>query len=345
MINHRVMEPPPQSTRRPSIPTSIHQMMNLSEIIAAEHDGIFSSVGDNASVISELTLTTYSDERARILKARFLHRIQQESLTKELSIGDRRMILEQLHEEQALELQDEAEQKQKRQKNDAVGYGDFELFKLHKPPLDEISLSNEEANESSSDDSVAKKTDIKNLRYQPIRQSTLRTQKGSFSSSKTPQRRGSSVDDMLGGEEDELKDTYPWQHMNLSSLVPHETEDNQQGSSKELTHQAYAENEKTNIDEIIKLKLLVANQQATIDTLSSKLHNAELANRQQKQMDQSRVHNLKAENERLVYHLSEYRERHTGLIGRVSTQLLWNTSNRSSAREKIISEDGKIALS
>lgn len=40
-------------------------------------------------------------------------------------------------------------------------------------------------------------------------------------------------------------------------------------------------NSKALIDDIIQLKLLVANQQATIDTLSSKQHNLELANRQQ----------------------------------------------------------------
>eukprot|EP00571_Detonula_confervacea_P003000 CAMPEP_0172315442 /NCGR_PEP_ID=MMETSP1058-20130122/25203_1 /TAXON_ID=83371 /ORGANISM="Detonula confervacea, Strain CCMP 353" /LENGTH=197 /DNA_ID=CAMNT_0013029519 /DNA_START=93 /DNA_END=686 /DNA_ORIENTATION=- len=73
---------------------------------------------------------------------------------------------------------------------------------------------------------------------------------------------------------------------------------------------------KMNIDKITEFKRIkgvVANQQATIDTLSSKLHNIELANRQLRNMDQDRVKNFELENKILVGQLNECREREIGL--------------------------------
>ena len=52
---------------------------------------------------------------------------------------------------------------------------------------------------------------------------------------------------------------------------------------------------KAHIEDMIEFKLLVANQQATIDTLSSKLHNLEWANFQMKTKEETRAVNLEAE--------------------------------------------------
>lgn len=70
---------------------------------------------------------------------------------------------------------------------------------------------------------------------------------------------------------------------------------------------------KAHIDDIIELKLLVANQQATIDTLYSKLHNSELSNRQRKTNEASHIQKLEVENQVLATHLNECREREISL--------------------------------
>lgn len=58
------------------------------------------------------------------------------------------------------------------------------------------------------------------------------------------------------------------------------------------------------INEIIELKLLVANQQATIDTLSSNLHNLTLSDGRQ-----SRVQDLVIENAKFAAQIKEHQER------------------------------------
>lgn len=77
----------------------------------------------------------------------------------------------------------------------------------------------------------------------------------------------------------------------------------------------------SNIEQIIELKLVVANQQATMDTLSSKLHNFELANRQLRhelrrvdQSNKSSVKKVEAENRKLADQLGDCREREISLM-------------------------------
>mmetsp|Transcript_31028 Transcript_31028/g.67107 ORF Transcript_31028/g.67107 Transcript_31028/m.67107 type:complete len:557 (+) Transcript_31028:62-1732(+) len=79
----------------------------------------------------------------------------------------------------------------------------------------------------------------------------------------------------------------------------------------------------SNIEQIIELKLLVANQQATIDTLSSKLHNFNLAHRQLRRIDQTRVKKLELENRQLADQLEQCREREKSLMG----ELKWGGYN------------------
>lgn len=67
----------------------------------------------------------------------------------------------------------------------------------------------------------------------------------------------------------------------------------------------------TKIDEIIKLKLLVANQQATIDTMSSRLNYLEAQNNAFS--DDSRVARLEAENSDLLHKLSKLQSRESQL--------------------------------
>lgn len=75
-----------------------------------------------------------------------------------------------------------------------------------------------------------------------------------------------------------------------------------------------------NIDELIELKLLCANQQATIDNLSSRVHNLELANTQLKKAA-SRVKELEVENQILATQLGQCQQRELSLSKQLNSQL------------------------
>ena len=94
----------------------------------------------------------------------------------------------------------------------------------------------------------------------------------------------------------------------------HQQEEARAPPRSSLLHQTDAASISPNIDDIIELKLLVANQQATIDTLSSKLHNAQLtiSNRNQFQLNQdqnTKITRLENENIALKKQLSIRQER------------------------------------
>jgi len=80
---------------------------------------------------------------------------------------------------------------------------------------------------------------------------------------------------------------------------------------------------KGHIEDIIELKMLVANQQATIDTLSSKLHNLELANRhsfEKEHEDKARLQSFEDENRILARALDRCMERELGLRNELKLQ-------------------------
>lgn len=62
------------------------------------------------------------------------------------------------------------------------------------------------------------------------------------------------------------------------------------------------------IDDVIELKILVANQQETIDTLSTKLHNLEVLSKRTLQEEQSRIRQLEDEKLDLIKQLHECNE-------------------------------------
>ena len=76
------------------------------------------------------------------------------------------------------------------------------------------------------------------------------------------------------------------------------------------------------IDDIIEFKILVANQQATIDTLSTKLHNLELKydNCQPMTNEQSRMKNLEVENHNLATQLNGRQKRDLSLRKELNSQ-------------------------
>lgn len=300
--------------------------MNISGILASFSDAAESS--PQTSVTSELTFMTYSDERAQILKQRFIRRIQQEQVTRELSLAERKAILQELQEEQ------QAEQQKKRWKS-VTSKNDSEQFKMQDQLPEQLEEHRrntshpyyEEEEKSCSADVTEVEDEVMETKSNGCR----RRRSISFSSKATTKRRNSNHDCSDSDEEPSEEET------NSPSLIPDELEYNHQASPPNWTQQSSAEADIENIGEIIKLKLLVANQQATMDTLSSKLHNMELANRQQENMDQSRIHSLEVENQCLAEQLNEYQERDIGSMIRMNRVL-----DRSSRDKKMELEDGRM---
>ena len=62
------------------------------------------------------------------------------------------------------------------------------------------------------------------------------------------------------------------------------------------------------IDDVIELKILVANQQETIDTLSTKLHNLDVLSKRTLQEEKSRIRQLEDEKLNLIKQLRECKE-------------------------------------
>ena len=62
------------------------------------------------------------------------------------------------------------------------------------------------------------------------------------------------------------------------------------------------------IDDVIELKILVANQQETIDTLSTKLHNLDVLSKRTSQEEQARIRQLEDEKLDLIKQLNECKD-------------------------------------
>ena len=91
---------------------------------------------------------------------------------------------------------------------------------------------------------------------------------------------------------------------------------------------------KAHIDSIIELKMLVANQQATIDTLASKLHNLELSHRQLKNSETGRNQNLESENRNLATQLNECRAREISLRNELNATSTTTTTRSAGVGEQ-----------
>ena len=118
-------------------------------------------------------------------------------------------------------------------------------------------------------------------------------------------------------------------HTDLSRLHLNQKDNIEQQDDVVTPSSSSSAKNKHAIHEIIELKMLVANQQATIDTLSSKLHNLELPanstnqhnrhiHHQPSTLDQSqqqqRLRGLEVENQKLTSQLNKCREREIRLL-------------------------------
>lgn len=305
--------------RHPSVPSIING-------IRINDDGDDLSIAQSA--VSEVTLMTYSDEKVELLKKELVSRIRK--CPKRLSIEERGELLREVQAEQqeligddangffeklhALRLQNlqaqeesqrlillELEKKQQSLDNgrgnaallggDAAGGGGGEQPRWR----DRCSLA------QSFTSTVTNKCNNESRRH--LMMEGLKNEESGPSAIFThamskycnPIRRQSEVMNTVVHVESDQR------------VAPEPVPEHQQPYTEtEITN---TKNNNSMIDDIIELKLLVANQQATIDTLSSQNHNLELANRQLSRVEQSKSQHLAAENSHLTEQLKDCRER------------------------------------
>mmetsp|Transcript_11631 Transcript_11631/g.25495 ORF Transcript_11631/g.25495 Transcript_11631/m.25495 type:complete len:470 (-) Transcript_11631:434-1843(-) len=338
--------------RPPPIPSSIHQMANR----AYECDS------SDGSVVSEVTMMTYSDEKAEMIKKEFLRRIKQQ--TKRLTLPEKQSLLSEILAEQEVKFKQQKEdQKQKKVQMDATDRSGFFEKRLLQSDDNEEGGGIDDSGGNFSDETRKQSTttmrgiecrrassarDLSQAREASFAPSSRRGSLVSFSSTRTMKYCNSNISKQ-NWRQDRAETQAPCSNANLikvdarafTSYLPRRREYCPQEShkiqreiqdrpqEKEPTERGITEGTevtsetsrtKAHIDDIIELKLLVANQQATIDTVSSKLHNFELANRQRTTNEASKISNLEAENRNLAAQLNESREREISLRKELNLQ-------------------------
>ena len=238
------------TSRRPSIPSSIEE-----------------NKLDTASIASEVTLMTYSDEKAKCIKEEFFKRMEQQ--TCKLSIEEKEALLRevQLEQEEKFErlkeiADDEQQQKQQQKKKKNSPLEDFferDFFeRLDAFQSEQKKKLIEEAIDNGNTTAAAKQQVTFDRGPQEPefqhRRGNLWELNASFRSVTTTKHKNST--------------TALQQHRSSPR------EDNSYSSDALSKSSRSNDENRERIQELIGLKLQVANQQATIDTLSTKLHNA-----------------------------------------------------------------------
>jgi len=315
------------------------------------------------SYISECTMMTYSEERAEMVKKAFFQKIRDSKIDiLQLSMEQKEALLRQVQEEQDDKFK--REKKEKRKKIlERYGYwpedeldvdGEVVFDSITTPPTPhrqqkKVGLFGPLKQSFGSIVSLPPPP-RNNQDYRGNKNSQRRNRSWtSTSTSRNPNekenRNNREMVDAEAGHEDTMEGAFPQEARvttttttTTTTLHHHPNGDGiawpQQEESKEswaVEAEAAAEEvlsgsnkHRSCIDDIIELKLLVANQQATIDTLSSKLHNLQLANRQQQrtaeQQSSSRSLDLEERNRDLSNQLAECREREMSLRKELNSQ-------------------------
>ena len=251
---HRTNSTPDNTSaiRRSSIPTSICLDDELDEEGDDHNYGV--NKGDELSVVSEVTLMTYSEEKASIIKEEFFKRLREQQ--RDLTLEEKqKLFLEiQQEKEETFKLLDALQKKRQRETD--------ELLKIEE----------NKAQDETPRNAINRRKD----KYAQSKESWLTS---SFTSTATRKHRNSIGNQDYSPQEQEALEEGEDEDIDISSL-------------------------KHGIDDIIELKLIVANQQATIDTLSTKLHRAKTKNVE----DQSRIQTLQDANCTLAKQLCQCQE-------------------------------------
>lgn len=263
--------------------------------IQSDDDGI-----SNASVVSEVTLMTYSDENAESLKQEFVRRVAlQKKDLKNISVSERNVILHDI-------LMEQHSKAWRTRRRDAEERG-----------CDQN--EDDQDQDDEEDENVGRDCDFRR----------------SLESSKTI-KHGNVI------REQDKHDTSnsEWGHLDLagpdsnilsSSLVNHGPAHNIT-SAIDVSERTWSEASESQIEQIIELKLLVAEQQATIDTLSSQdCHRKQQMSKQREAISaltaqlnklevtrRKETRRISDENEQLRNELKECREREKSLMHQIN---------------------------
>ena len=328
---------------------------------------------NESSIVSEVTLMTYSEEKQSAVKMAFFQRMRHEQKIRgnQLTMEEKEQLLREVQLEQEHKFQ-EQEHKFQEQDGNKKQHSDL-LERLHalknmqQQPMEEKTncqtvqitfMSKAMANSTPNSTDAERMAQEGNMSRPGIRSakerrrssldSTLTTKQGNHSSQgsriKEEGRRSSldcsfvtakqgnilrtsSEDDDIPGSRPSPQEKHEDQqidhqddterillqaaqeevlnHTNLSHLHLNQKGNQEQQDHSVVTSSSSSTKNKDAIHELIELKMLVANQQATIDTLSSKLHNLELLQSRQQQ----RQRGLEVENKKMTSQLNDCRER------------------------------------
>ena len=351
---------------------------------------------DDGSVISELTMMTYSAEEARLARSIMMSALQggaSNILLEQLSPEQRRAIRQEVHLEK--EQQEEAKRQQIRNRNEQNEvFKRLSQMRLQKQIEDECldrhrrscsttdspdaaggtSLNGapsmlddhqDEVVEDDAQDSMME-TLTKELRpKKPQKMKDVSPESGghrrggswggfSFTSTRTQKHSNAnpavSSENEGGGDsgEDGQDSSIICDWTSSSSKGGESTqsdvqeeEEEEEANDEELPSSSTVGVNEPGIDEIIKLKLLLADQQATIDTLKSKSHKVEQTNHQLQDTNkehQSQIKTLTTENQDLACQLNDSKKKEGNLRKELSTNI-----KNSPFFKKLKAENQKLA--
>lgn len=355
-----------QAIRRPSIPTSIHQKISaLDKYLDDDYSSTRSNNFDyeDQSVVSEVTLMTYSDEKANLIKEEFFKRMKRQ--TKTLTLDEKKALLMEIQqdaEEIFLSRHAEAQQQKKlrtvMQKQRRISQESNICWQDKE--------EGEEEKDGNKDGDASIEGEQQQQNMQQRIQSSLERRKNSLAesiSSVMTAKHCNVSEKHIGNSHINNKANDAWEattapvssnnnNINFNKYYAPESENKSEGGvggwgkKRDENEDCIREEEeeevcegvvddahdhpeqddqvgtipqkqapppsddasastRPSIDDIIELKLLVANQQATIDTLSSKLHNLEILSTRRFDEEQSKVTKLENENHTLTKRLGE----------------------------------------
>jgi len=268
--------------------------------------------GDDLSIVSEVTLMTHSEEKAEWVRTEFFRRAGKG--WKEMEEEDRSALLSEIMAEQKSRFKHQA-MANSRQSEEA---------RERDEETDEMTEAQDEADDGDAGDLLQRFRALKESEMKHNRRACAgghannqrRERMGSLvqSWSSAPTARVGNSESLWRGRASSgtLMETI---HSTRDLMAHDEIEDAEPEKERERAREEQRarggndEEEDANIRQIIELKLLVAEQQASIDTLSSRLRNAELSAGRRL----ARTEELEAENRSLADRLDECRARESNL--------------------------------
>jgi len=290
---------------RPSIP-SIIPLKNHNDIrntSSLPNEGDDSSGCSISSLISEVTLMTFSEEKATMLKSEFLSRMQQESHTRPLSRDEKMALLTEIQADQdkkfKLEMQRQETKRSIKREGERTRHEFFDRLNALRVDIgrEDVQLQHQQKEDDqsniseiepssyrsggggviSSDNGTEHEEKQKGQQISCRRASMRRRYErriSGLSSSDITEKRCNSSRSLLSNSYGHKGDHMATEGEEVASA----TLDSDLESKSSIGSVHSNATNRAGIEELIELKMEIANQQATIDTITAQLHNFEINN-------------------------------------------------------------------